>query len=75
MRYAAGKQIDTDMKGINYLTNDAGERTAVVIDLKLYGDELDDFLDGLEAQARQDERKEDFNTVVNRLLSEKGGHA
>lgn len=63
------------MKGINYLTNDAGERTAVVIDLKLYSDELDDFLDGLEAQARQDERKEDFNTVVNRLLSEKGGHA
>ncbi|PRY35516.1 hypothetical protein CLV58_114101 [Spirosoma oryzae] len=63
------------MKGINYLINDVGERTAVVIDLKTYGTELEDFLDGLEAQARKDESKEDFDTVVNRLLSEKGCHA
>ena len=63
------------MKGVNYLINDAGERTAVVIDLKTYGDELEDFLDGLEAQSRQDEPKEDFETVVERLLSGKGGNA
>ena len=36
------------MEGINYLVNDAGERTAVVIDWKAYGEELEDFLDGLE---------------------------
>lgn len=63
------------MKGVNYLINDAGERTAVVIDLKTYGDELEDFLDGLEAQSRRDEPKEDFEAVVNRLLIEKGDSA
>jgi len=60
------------MRGINYLVNDAGERTAVVIDLTLYGDELEDFLDGLGVQARLDEPKEAFDTVVSRLLRDKG---
>ena len=56
------------MEGINYLVNDAGERTAVLIDWKTYGEELEDFLDGLEAESRRNEPKEDFRTAVNRLL-------
>jgi len=59
------------MEGINYLVNDAGERTAVVIDWKAYGEELEDFLDGLEAESRRNEPKEDFQTVVNRLAGKK----
>ncbi|MBC7568859.1 MAG: hypothetical protein H7319_03875 [Spirosoma sp.] len=59
------------MEGINYLVNDAGERTAVVIDWKAYGEELEDFLDGLEAESRRNEPKEDFQTVADRLLTGK----
>jgi len=59
------------MEGINYIVNDAGERTTVVIDWKAYGEELEDFLDGLEAESRRNEPKEDFQTVVNRLAGKK----
>jgi len=59
------------MEGINYLVNDAGERTAVVIDWKAYGEELEDFLDGLEAESRRNEPKEDFQMVVSRLLADR----
>ena len=62
------------MKGINYLINEDGERTAVVIDWKTYGEELEDFLDGLEAESRRNEPKEDFQTVVDRLLANKDEH-
>jgi len=59
------------MEGINYIVNETGQRTAVVIDIQTYGDELEDFLDGLEAESRRNEPKEDFQTVVNRLLTAK----
>lgn len=59
------------MKGINYLVNDAGKRTAVVIDWETYSEELEDFLDGLEAESRRNEPKEDFHLVVDRLLVDK----
>lgn len=62
------------MKGISYLTNDEGQRTAVVIDLQTYGEELEDFLDGLTAEERRDEPKEDFQTVVSRILKLKSPH-
>ncbi len=58
------------MEGINYLVNDTGERTAVVIDWKAYSEELEDFRDGLEAESRRNEPKEDFQTVMNRLLAD-----
>ena len=57
------------MKGVNYLTNEDGERTAVVIDLKAYGEAIEGFLDGLEAEARRDEPTEDFDQVVDRVLA------
>ena len=59
------------MKGVNYLTNEDGVRTAVVIDLKSYGEAIEDFLDGLEAEARRDEPTEDFEQVVDRILADK----
>ena len=44
------------MKGINYLTNDKGVKTALVVDLKFYKNHVEDFLDGIQAEAnRQDE--------------------
>ncbi|SMO56089.1 hypothetical protein [Solitalea koreensis] len=45
------------MKGINYITDDAGNKTAVVIDLNLYSEELEEFIEELEAQSRVSEPK------------------
>lgn len=59
------------MRGVNYLTNDRGIKTAVVIDLKNYREEIEDFLDGLEAKSRKNEVKEDASTVFERILKEK----
>ena len=43
------------MKGINYLTNDKGVKTALVVDIKFYKNHVEDFLDGIRAEAnRQD---------------------
>ena len=62
------------MKGINYLINENGARTAVVIDLQTYGEEIADFLDGLEAEARRDEPTDDFELVVDRIIAAKGAN-
>ena len=43
------------MKGVNYITNEHGKKTAVIISLKNYKEEIEDFLDGLEAQSRVEE--------------------
>ncbi len=40
------------MKGIKYLTDEQGKKSAVVISLKNYKEEVEDFLDGLEAMER-----------------------
>ena len=43
------------MKGINYLTNDKGVKTALVVDLKFYKNHVEDFLDGIQAEANRQE--------------------
>ena len=40
------------MKGVNYITVEQGKKTAVIISLKNYREEIEDFPDGLEAQSR-----------------------
>lgn len=65
------KRIRTAMDGINYITDDNGIRKAVIIDLQAYGEQIEDFLDGLEAEARRHELKTDFNEVVTRILQER----
>ena len=59
------------MKGINYLTDQNGERTAVVFDLKKYKEELEDFIDGLEAASRVGEPSTDFKKAVNKIIKSK----
>jgi hypothetical protein len=46
------------MEGIQYLTNEKGERVAVQIDLRRYGDLWEDVYDNLIARARSDEPRE-----------------
>lgn len=59
------------MKGVNYLTDEKGKKTAVVISLKNYQEEIEDFLDGLEAQSRVDEPSSDFEKTVTKILKSK----
>ena len=59
------------MRGVNYLTNDKGIKTAVVLDLKTYGHEVEDFLDALEAKSRKNEVKEEASLVFERILKGK----
>ena len=59
------------MRGVNYLTNDRGIKTAVMIDLKTYRGEVEDFLDALEAKSRKNEIKEEASLVFERILDKK----
>ncbi|MES0336523.1 MAG: hypothetical protein SFH39_09255 [Candidatus Magnetobacterium sp. LHC-1] len=56
------------MKGIQYMTDDNGDRTAVVIDLKQYGNVWEDFYDTLTASERKDEPRETIEVVKKRLM-------
>ena len=59
------------MKGINYITDEKGNKTDVIINLKNYQEEVEDFLDGLEAQSRLNEPSVDFEKSVNKILKSK----
>jgi len=59
------------MRGINFVTNDEGERVAVQIDLKKHGDVWEDFFDVLVAKKRRKEPRESLASV-KALLKKKG---
>ena len=59
------------MKGINYITDEHGNKTAVVISMKNYKEEIEDFLDGLLAQNRMQEPSVDFEKAVSKILKSK----
>jgi hypothetical protein len=45
----------TPLRGVPYLVNESGERTAVVISLKEWGELWEDFYDVLVSESRKDE--------------------
>lgn len=55
------------MKGIQFIVNDKGEKTAALIDLKEYGELWEDFYDCLTARLRADEPRESLKSVRERL--------
>lgn len=55
------------MEGIQFVTNDKGQKVAVMIDLKKYGDLWEDFADSLTARLRADEPRESLASVKQRL--------
>ncbi|MCU0326369.1 MAG: hypothetical protein MUF45_14110 [Spirosomaceae bacterium] len=61
----------TTIKGVNYLTDNLGRKTAVVFDLKRYKEELEDFIDILESKERLKEPSRDFFEVVDEILAQK----
>ncbi|MBU0494421.1 MAG: hypothetical protein KKA73_21890 [Chloroflexi bacterium] len=55
------------VEGIQFVTNAAGEKTAVLIDLRQYGELWEDFYDVLVARQRADEPRESLETVRGML--------
>jgi len=55
------------VKGVKFVIDEQGEKTAVVIDLKKHGDLWEDFYDSAVAHARRDEPRETLEWVKRRL--------
>lgn len=53
----------TSLEGIQFMINPAGEKTAVLIDLEMYGEIWEDFYDLLIAQMREDEPRETLDIL------------
>jgi hypothetical protein len=59
------------MEGIQFVTNDKGERVAVQIDLSKYGDLWEDVYDTLTARKRAKEPRESLDSVKTRLIKQR----
>jgi hypothetical protein len=57
----------TMLKGIQFVTNVDGEKTAVLIDLERYGELWEDFYDTIVALERADEPRESLESVRETL--------
>ena len=55
------------MEGIHFVVDENGKKTAVLIDLKKYGEIWEDFCDGLTARLREDEPRESIEAVKEKL--------
>ena len=55
------------MKGVQFVVDERGQKTAVVIDLRRHADVWEDFLDVAVAKSRQDEPRESLAAVKRRL--------
>lgn len=56
-----------EMKGIQFVTNNKGERVAVLIDIKRHSELWEDIYDSLTARERAEEPRESFESVKRRL--------
>ncbi|MEM9832798.1 MAG: hypothetical protein AAF944_19355 [Bacteroidota bacterium] len=59
------------MEGINYLTDNDGNKKAIVIDLEKYGEYLEDLLDIIAYEESKDEEEYDFEETINEIIQEK----
>lgn len=55
------------MSGIQFVVDEAGKKTAVIIDLKRHGRLWEDFYDNLIADKRKNEPRESWEKVKERL--------
>ena len=55
------------MTGINFVINDKGKKSAVVIDLKKHGRLWEDFYDALKVKQRKNEPRETLQMVKTRF--------
>jgi hypothetical protein len=59
------------MEGIQFVTNEKGERVAVQIDLRKYGDLWEDVYDNLTARKRAKDPRETLTSVKARLIKQR----
>ena len=55
------------MKGVQFVVDEKGQKTGVVIDLREYAELWEDFYDIAVARARRDEPRESLESVRRRL--------
>lgn len=55
------------MKGVQFMVDERGQKTAVVIDLRRHADIWEDFYDVAVARSRQEEPRESLAAVKRRL--------
>ncbi len=60
------------MRGIQFLVDDRGQKTSVLIDLKEHGELWEDFYDTLLAKARANEPRESLDSVRSNRSPDKG---
>ena len=61
------RHVEGGMKGIDFVTNERGNKTAVLIDLKRHGQLWEDFYDSVVAKTRDREPRESLGAVKDRL--------
>ena len=62
------------MKGVQFLVDDRGNKSAVLIDLKKNGELWEDFYDLAVARSREREPRESLKSVKARLLTRRRTH-
>jgi len=58
------------MTGIQYITDEKGNKQSIIIDLKKWGEYVEDFLDAIEAKQRKDEESESYSSVREKIQNE-----
>ena len=59
------------MKGIEYITDEKGDRKSIIIDLKKWGDLIEDLIDAIEAKERVGEESVPYRIAEGRKSSQK----
>ena len=60
------------MEGIQFVTNDKGEKVAVLIDLARHGEMWEDIYDQLLAEERTNDKRLPYKTLRRRLVEAEG---
>ena len=55
------------MNGVNFLVDEAGHKTAVLIDLRIHGNLWEEFYDAMLVDSRKHEPRESLATVKKRI--------
>lgn len=56
------------MSGIEFVINGVGKKTAVIIDLKKYGQMWEDFYDAIVSKQRRNEPRESLESVKKKFI-------
>ncbi|HKK87530.1 MAG TPA: hypothetical protein VJ917_01690 [Saprospiraceae bacterium] len=58
------------MEGIRYVTDENNKKIAVQLSFEVYGEYLEDLIDGLIAESRKDDEKISFDDLTKELEKE-----